>query len=258
MKGVLIDLDGVVYQNDTLIPGADRAIAWLQQHDIPHLFLTNTTSRPKSALLAKLAGFGINMTPEALLTPPSAAVAYLRDKAKTGNAEIALFVPEATREDFAGLPEGEHPLAVVVGDLAEGWDFPTLNRAFNLLMANPQAELIALGMTRYWRASAGLQLDVGAFAAALGFAAEREPVVMGKPSAAFFQQATSLLGLPLTEVCMIGDDIKADVGGAQACGIKGVLVKTGKYREGDLALGTPDYVLEELADLPEQWQTLGG
>ncbi len=257
MKGVLIDLDGVVYQNDTLIPGADRAIAWLQQQAIPHLFLTNTTSRPKSALLAKLAGFGIRVAPEALLTPPSAAVTYLHDKAKTGNAEIALFVPEATREDFAGLAEGEHPLAVVVGDLASGWDFATLNRAFNLLMANPQAELIALGMTRYWRASAGLQLDVGAFAAALGFAAEREPVVMGKPSAAFFQQAISLLELPLSEVCMIGDDIKADVGGAQACGIKGVLVKTGKYRDGDLALGTPDFVLETLADLPEQWQTLG-
>lgn len=258
MKGVLIDLDGVVYQNDTLIPGADRAIAWLQQQAIPHLFLTNTTSRPKSALLAKLAGFGIHVAPEALLTPPSAAVAYLRDKSKTGKAEIALFVPPATREDFAELTEGEHPLAVVVGDLAAGWDFATLNRAFNLLMANPQAELIALGMTRYWRASEGLQLDVGAFAAALGFAAEREPVVMGKPSAAFFQQATSLLGLPLTEVCMIGDDIKADVGGAQACGINGVLVKTGKYREGDLALGTPDFVLEALADLPEHWQTLGG
>ena len=55
MKGVLIDLDGVVYQNDTLIAGADRAIAWLEQERIPHLFLTNTTSRPRSALLTRLS-----------------------------------------------------------------------------------------------------------------------------------------------------------------------------------------------------------
>ena len=76
---------------------------------------------------------------------------------------------------------------------------------------------------------------------------------MGKPSAAFFQQAAALLGLPPSDLCMVGDDIKADVNGAQACGIKGVLVKTGKYRQGDLALGNPDLVLPALADLPEAW-----
>lgn len=253
MKGVLIDLDGVVYQDGALIPGADLAIHWLQQQSIPHLFLTNTTSQPKSTLLAKLARFGIQVPAEALLTPPSAAAAYLREQSVR---EVALFVPPVTREDFAGVEEGERPQAVVVGDLAESWDFVTLNRAFNLLIADPQTELITLGMTRYWRSNAGLQLDVGAFASALAFAAERVPVVMGKPSAAFFQQAVASLALPMTELCMIGDDIKTDVLGAQACGIKGILVKTGKYRPDDLLVGKPDGVLESLADLPQRWQTL--
>lgn len=253
MKGVLIDLDGVVYQNDTLITGADRAINWLQQERIPHLFLTNTTSRPKSALLAKLADLGIAVADESLLTPPVAAVSYLRQKAIN---RVALFVPAATREDFAGLVDGEDASAVVVGDLAEGWDFATLNRAFNALMKNPHTELIALGMTRYWRSNDTLQLDVGAFATALAFAAEKQPVVMGKPAAAFFQQAAVLLDLPAGELCMIGDDIKADVLGAQACGIKGVLVKTGKYRDGDQAFGPPDLVLESLEQLPSQWHRL--
>jgi HAD superfamily hydrolase (TIGR01458 family) len=253
MKGVLIDLDGVVYQNDTLITGADKAITWLQQQRIPHLFLTNTTSRPKSALLGKLFGLGIAVAEDSLLTPPVAAVAYVRQKRASG---VALFVPAATREDFAGLEESEEPAAVVVGDLAEGWDFATINRAFNLLMKNPQAELIALGMTRYWRSNNALQLDVGAFASALAYAAEREPVVMGKPAAAFFHQAAALLSLPFNELCMVGDDIKADVLGAKACGIKGVLVKTGKYREGDLTFGDADLVLESLADLPARWSNL--
>ncbi len=253
MKGVLIDLDGVVYQNDTLIAGADQAIAWLQQESIPHLFLTNTTSRPKSALLAKLADMGIMVEAKSLLTPPAAAVLYLRQRTVK---DVALFVPESTREDFAGLTEGGKAAAVVVGDLAEGWDFATLNRAFNALMANPQTELIALGMTRYWRSNNSLQLDVGAFATALAFATEKEPVVMGKPAAAFFQQAAALLNLPEGELCMIGDDIKADVLGAQACGIKGILVKTGKYRDGDLAFGRPDLVLESLEHLPSHWHRL--
>lgn len=51
MRGVLIDLDGVIY----LSPGAHTTVAWLRRQGIPHLFLTNTTSKPKAALLAKLA-----------------------------------------------------------------------------------------------------------------------------------------------------------------------------------------------------------
>jgi phospholysine phosphohistidine inorganic pyrophosphate phosphatase len=53
---------------------------------------------------------------------------------------------------------------------------------------------------------------------------------------------------------LIGDDIGADVGGAQAAGLKGALVKTGKFRPTDLE-GTirPDVVLDSIADLPRWW-----
>lgn len=256
MKGVLIDLDGVVYQNDVLLPGADKAIAWLRRQGIPHLFLTNTTSQPKSGLLAKLAQMGIDVPPEALLTPPTAAVNYLRAR-QTGPA--ALFLPETTAQDFTGLPEGDGPLAaVVVGDLAESWTFARMNDAFTLLMDNPHAELIALGMTRYWRAGNRLQLDVGPFVTALAFATEREPVVMGKPSLPFFQQACRMLQLPPEQLCMVGDDVRVDVGGAQAAGIRGILVKTGKFQPRDLELGRPDLLLESLAELPHHWDRLAG
>lgn len=251
MQGVLIDLDGVVYQNDALIAGADRTVCWLQQKAIPHLFVTNTTSKPRAALVEKLADLGIEVNPESILTPPAAVVTYLQQQ---GLTRIALFAPPATCTDFVGLSESNSPAVVVIGDLADEWSFAALNRAFNLLMDNPQAELIALGMSRYYRSGESLKLDVGPFAAALAFATEREPVVMGKPSPAFFQQAAALLGLEPADLCMIGDDIKADVAGAQACGIKGALVKTGKFRPEDLARGKPDFVLESFADLPDVWE----
>lgn len=254
MRGVLIDLDGVVYQNDVMLPGADITIAWLRQQGIPHLFLTNTTSKPRAALLAKLAQMGIALAPESLLTPPAAAVAYLRSRSPGG---VALHLPQATAIDFADLPRDTPALAaVVLGDLAEEWTFARLNEAFRQLMDNPQAELIALGMTRYWRAAPGLQLDVGPFVAALAYATGREPVVMGKPSSAFFQQAAAILRLPAADLCMVGDDVRVDVMGAQAAGIKGVLVKTGKYQPQDLTQGQPDLVLESFAGLPAAWGRL--
>jgi phospholysine phosphohistidine inorganic pyrophosphate phosphatase len=254
MQGVLIDLDGVVYQNETLLPGADATIAWLRRQAIPHLFLTNTTSKPKAALLAKLAQMGISIPPESLLTPPVAAVSYLQSRPA---GAVALHLPETTAVDFADLPQGGASLAaVVLGDLAEQWTFARLNEAFRQLMDNPQAELIALGMTRYWRAEAGLQLDVGPFVTALAFATGREPVVMGKPALPFFQQACARLQLPPADLCMVGDDVRADVMGAQAAGIKGLLVKTGKYQPQDLAVGQPDLLLESFADLPTAWGRL--
>ena len=218
-QALLFDLDGVLYEGDRPVTGAAEAVAAIRARGVPHLFLTNTSSRPRGALVEKLAGMGIPVAETDLFTPPVAARAWLETH---GCRAIALFVPEATRAEFQGLPlsEGETADAVVVGDLGMAWDFQTLNRAFRLLMANPDCALVALGLTRYWRAEDGLRLDVGPFVKALEYATGRSAVVMGKPA-------------------------------AQKLGLKGVLVRTGKFRPADLESGvTPAAVIDSVADLP--------
>ena len=59
MRGVLLDLDGVVYVGDEPVPGAAETVDWLAREGIPYRFLTNTTSRPRRAIVDKLAGMGI-------------------------------------------------------------------------------------------------------------------------------------------------------------------------------------------------------
>ena len=78
-----------------------------------------------------------------------------------------------------------------------------------------------------------MTLDVGPFAAALEFATEKSSKVIGKPAREFFLTALNDIGCATNEAIMIGDDIVSDVGGAQECGIQGVLVRTGKYRSTD-------------------------
>ncbi len=257
MRSLLIDLDGVLYVGDQVLPGALDAIAWLQRDGIPHRFLTNTTSRPRADLAAKLARIGIRVTPDAIITPPVAAARWL---ASAGHARVALFVPAATRGDFAGLQllpaEAETGAeAVILGDLGEGWDFATLNRAFRLLMAEPRPVLLALGMTRYWRAPDGLRLDTAPFVAALREATGSEPLVLGKPAGAFFAAALADLGATPGETLMIGDDIRGDIEGAQLAGLRGMLVRTGKYRPADLdGPIRPDAVIDSIADLPWWWE----
>jgi phospholysine phosphohistidine inorganic pyrophosphate phosphatase len=255
-RGILFDLDGALYNDSELIPGAVETVQWVLDHRIPYLFVTNTTSHSRVALVDKLTRLGVVASESEILTPAVAAAEWLRSQSA---AEIALFVRASARPEFAGLsclPEhAEHGAAyVVVGDLGEQWDYRTLNRAFRLLHHNPHAQLIALGMTRYWLAADGLSLDVAPFVAPLEHAIGRQALVFGKPAAPFFRAAAEQLALPVGQVLMIGDDLEADIGGAQAAGMKAALVRTGKFRPSDLDRSVrPDTVLDSIASLPNWW-----
>jgi phospholysine phosphohistidine inorganic pyrophosphate phosphatase len=259
VRGVLLDLDGVVYVGDQPVPGAAGAVDWLVREGIPYRYLTNTTSGPRQAIADKLAGMGIAANADQILTPAVAAVGWLR---RQDIEHPALFVPHATAMEFGDLD----PLAdgtedgagaVVVGDLGEGWDFATLNRAFRLLMSDAPPPLIALGLTRYWRAEDGLRLDAGAYVRALEYATGRTAVVLGKPDSAFYDTAVDALALETDQVAMVGDDVRADVEGAQRAGLSGILVRTGKFSPSDLSGNvTPDAVLDSIADLPRWWAEL--
>ena len=256
MRGILFDLDGVLYNGEQPIPGAAETVEWARKESIPHLFVTNTTSRSRADLAAKLARLGIPGNQEQILTPCAAAASWLRDEQPEA---LALFVTPLAKTEFAEfrvLDDSAESGAthVVVGDLGEAWDFKTLNRAFRLLHSNANAKLVALGMTRYWQSPDGPALDVAPFVVALEHATGREAVVMGKPAQPFFEAAVSRLNLSAGEVLMIGDDITGDVAGAQNAGLVGALVRTGKFRPADLEGDTAPYaVFDSIADLPRWW-----
>ena len=258
MKAILFDLDGVFYQGEKPIAGASFVAAWVKEHNIPHLFITNTSSRPRSALVDKLARFDIYTDEVHILTPPVAAVRCLQSRQDKG--DIALFVPEATKDEFKDLPLlTSHPAskvsAVVIGDLGEEWDFSVLNQAFRYLMSHPPPTFITLGMTCYWQAEDGLRLDVAPFAVALEYASGVKPLVMGKPAKAFYQTALDSLQVGADETLMVGDDIRGDIEGAQQAGLHTALVKTGKFRPADLEQNIkPDVVFDSINDLPEWWE----
>ena len=131
-RGLLFDIDGVFFVGDEAIPGGADVIAWADVAGIPYLFVTNTTSNPRTYLAEKLARFGVTADPARILTPAVAAREWLTEHDRT---PVALFVPEATAAEFGDLPRvaadaESGAAAVVVGDLGEAWDFATMNRAF--------------------------------------------------------------------------------------------------------------------------------
>ncbi len=245
IRGIVFDLDGVLYEDTTPVPGARDAVNRLMTR-MPVRFLTNTTSKGRSGIAEKLVRYGIDARPEHVFSPGYAAAGYLRRQ----SLSACLFVQPAALDDFEGVRVDERrPDAVVIGDLADAWTYERLNQAFRLVHEQ-HARLVGLGRSPYWRSSKGLLLDVGPFLAALEAATGQRAIVFGKPERAIFDAVVEDLRVPAGRVAMVGDDLALDVNPAQTAGLRGVLVRTGKFRPDDLTGGSaPDLILDSVADL---------
>lgn len=226
IEGVLLDLSGVLYVGDAALPGAARALGSMRNAGLPVRFVTNVTRRPFDEILKGLQAMGFDIAPDELLTAPRAARRYV----EAHRLRPYLLVHPALEAEFADLAT-DSPNAVLLGDAEDRFDYAHLNRAFRVLMEGGQ--LLAMGNNHYFQDRDGLSLDIGPFVAALEYASGQEAVVLGKPSADFYRVAVDSLGCEMQSTVMVGDDAFADVDGALAAGLQGILVRTGKYRAGD-------------------------
>lgn len=248
VEGVLIDLDGVLYVGGEAIEGATDALNRLRSAGYDLRGVTNTTTRSAVSLGRKLEKLGLPLKPDDLVTAPRAAVRYLRS---LGTPTVRLVLSDDAASEFDEFDQSEaQPDVVVIGDIGSAWDYDLLSELFGYLIEG--AELVALHKGRYYEGPDGLVLDIGGFVSALEYAAGLEAVVIGKPSERFFQLAVSDMDLDPDHVVMVGDDVESDIGGAQKAGLRGILVKTGKYREHlvEKSAVEPDAVIGSIADLP--------
>lgn len=248
IKGVMFDLDGVLYVGSQAIEGAPEAVAKARGSGRVCRFITNTSTLSLSALHRKLASLGIDVAREEIISAPEAAKLYLR---QSGDRVCHLLLADDVKGDFQGLRCSESEAdAIVVGDIGAAWSYELLNRVFNRLMQG--AELIAIHKNRFWQTEEGLRMDIGGFVAALEYASGKKATIIGKPSADFFRMALKEMGLAASEVAVIGDDIDSDIGGGQAAGLTGILVGTGKYRKSyaESSPVKPAFVIDSVADFP--------
>lgn len=247
IRGILFDLEGVLHIGDRVIDGAADTIRTIRERQIPHRYVTNTTTQSRALLSKKLHAMGIPVEPHEILSAPAAACVYLRQR----QPHACYFaVSEAIRNEFREFPTSDTtPDVVVIGDIGRAWTYELMNDLFRMVMAG--AELVALHKGKYWQTSEGLSIDIGAFIAGLEYATSVDATIIGKPSPAFFQAAAHELRCPPESIMMVGDDIDSDVGGAQKCGMLGILVRTGKYRQdyADASSVVPDGILDSIAQL---------
>ncbi|MBC7207923.1 MAG: TIGR01458 family HAD-type hydrolase [Methyloversatilis sp.] len=224
-KALLIDLAGVLHVGDQIIPGSIEALARLRAAGFKLVFLTNTTRTPRRTLVAKMQALGLDVRDEELLTAPGATMNLVRSRSLHPH-----WIVHPDLRDEVG-PDAAEPDAVVLGDAGHCFDYAQLNAAFRLIMRG--LPFIAMARNRHFKEEDGLSLDMGAFVAGLEYSTGVQAEIAGKPAAPFFQAALDTSGVRAEEAIMIGDDLRDDIGGAQAAGIAGVLVRTGKYAAAD-------------------------
>jgi HAD superfamily hydrolase (TIGR01458 family) len=252
MTAILLDIDGVLHVSGEQIPGAADAVRALRADGHRLRFVTNNTTRARAGLARDLQAIGIELAEDEVSTTPIAAGKLLE-----GMRVLALTMA-SVREDLAAhvtlVEDGAE--AVLLGgadetaETGEVFAYEKLNRAYAAL--SDGARLVCLHKNRWWQTAAGPQLDAGAFVAGLEYAAEVEAEIVGKPTPAYFESALAELDARPSESVMVGDDVEADIGGAKRIGMRGVLVRTGKFRPATLeeADPQPDAVLDSIAELP--------
>ena len=215
-------------------------------------FVTNATTRSKAQLANDLQAMGIELDVSEVQTTADAAVAALRGK------RVLALVMHALTGDLDGLEiVGEGAEAVLIGGADDSpetnlvFSYMNLARAFAELELG--ADLYCLHRNRWWQTRRGPLLDSGCYVAGLEYAAQTEAVVLGKPSAAYFDAACEALDAEPAMTWMVGDDLETDVVGARGVGMRSVLVRTGKFRPDivEASRVKPDGIVSSIAHLPD-------
>jgi HAD superfamily hydrolase (TIGR01458 family) len=252
MTAILLDIDGVLHVSGEVIAGAPEAVRALREAGHRVRFVTNNTTRARTRLTEDLRSLGIELEEAELTTTPLAAGKLLE------GLRVLPLTMAAVHDDLAQhvrlVDDGAE--AVLVGGADESAEtghvfaYENLNRAFAALRDG--ARLVCLHKNRWWQTSRGPLLDAGAFVAGLEYAADVEAVVLGKPSSAYFGAAAEALDAEPELTWMVGDDIEADIAGAQRFGLRTVLVRTGKFRPDAVERGNvmPDAIVSSIAQLP--------
>ena len=242
-QAIFFDLSGVLYQGTKVIAGAVSAIKKARSLNLTLRFLTNTASKPSHIILHDLAKMGIDIKADELFTAPIAARKYLEQH----DLRPYCLIHSAIKTDFAHINQTQ-PNCVLLGDAGDDLNYQTLNVAFQL--CHQGAPLVAIGMNKYYQSDDGLVLDAGAFVKAVSWAADREPIIMGKPDKSFYQQVVASTPFTASQCLMVGDDVESDVCGALNAGLNACLVQTGKFQDKDLAkLPKGATVIKSVADL---------
>jgi NagD protein len=247
MKAVIVDIDGVVLQDNRALPGAKELVETLRTAGLRFVFLTNYPSQTPADISNRMADAGLEIGAEHFYTSAMATAEFL--KVQAGHKRKAFVVGEGALVHAvyeAGFTLAESDVDFVVVGETRAYNFEMIQRAAYLI--NRGARFIA---TNPDVAGPQGRPSCGAFVAPIERITGKTPFYIGKPNAFMMRAALGHLGVHSNECWMIGDNMDTDIIAGVQTGLATVLVLSGVSQEADLPRYAyrPDYVVKDAASL---------
>ena len=253
-KGFLVDMDGVIYSGDDLIPGADKFVAELKSREIPFLFLTNNSQRTPRDVVNKLAGIGIEAEEKDVFTSAMATAWFLARQKPHGGAYVLGEGGLLTSLHEQGITlVTRDPDFVVVGE-GRNFTLEMVNNAVEMILGG--AKLVATNLDPSPKKKGWSNLGIRAIVAMLEEATGIKAFSVGKPSPVMMRVARKKIGLATADTTIIGDTMDTDIIGGLQVGYRTVLTMSGVTKPDKLIryAFSPDKIVENVGELDiDQW-----
>lgn len=261
LKNLILDMDGVLWRGETPMPGLATFFETLRDARINFVLATNNATKVATQYAEKLRGFGVTVSPSAILTSAEATAAYLENRFPPGAS--AYVVGEAglrqamESQGFSILPESDEAnfvdpqlrADVVVVGFTRYACYRHLATAVHLI--NNGALFVGTNPDVTFPNEVGPMPGAGAYLAFIEAATNQQPTVVGKPGRAIFDEALNRLGAAREETAMVGDRLETDIVGAQAAGLKTIMLLSGVTSPQRLEASDirPDFVYDNIEEL---------
>jgi NagD protein len=254
-KGLLIDMDGVIYSGESLIPGADKFIHHLLKESIPFMFMTNNSQRTRVDAVRKLDLLGIKVKEEHVYTSAMATGKFLASQIPNGTAYVLGEggLLSSLHENGISLVN-TNPDFVVLGE-GRNFTLEMVQKAVNMILDG--AKFVITNRDPSPKKKGWDNLGIAATSAMIEEATGVRAFVVGKPSPVMMRSARKALGLETADTTIIGDTMDTDIRGGVQMGYKTILVLSGITKSEHLGRYAykPDLLVDSVSDikLPLAW-----
>jgi HAD superfamily hydrolase (TIGR01458 family) len=244
-EGLIIDLEGTLVSSGTPLSGSIKFINYLNRNDIKYCIVTNTISKTIEEWKIILDEIGFDIEKDKIINP----IIVLNEYLKENNISKYYFIgPDNIKMLLKESLEYDIPEYIIFCDFENiDLDYKLLNKIFQYIRNG--SKMIATSYSNYYLSKDEYKMDTGIFVKMYETLTNEKAIIMGKPSQAIYKTALAKIGIEASNAIAIGDDALTDIIGGKEMGMKTILVKTGKYKNGDEEIYKTDRIVNNVLEI---------